>query len=60
MLTYFMPILLAYWAYDFSIAHSLYWAHFSLFSAAQQYYVIKRLTKGMAVPAAVPAKSKKK
>ncbi|MGB9666492.1 MAG: membrane protein insertase YidC [Candidatus Cryosericum sp.] len=60
MLTYFMPILLAYWAYGFSIALSLYWALFSLFSAAQQYYVIKRLTKGMAVPAAVPAKSKKK
>jgi len=60
MLTYFMPILLAYWAYGFSIALALYWALFSLFSAAQQYYVIKRLTKGMALPGTVPAKSKKK
>jgi len=55
-LTYFMPLLLGYWAYGFSIALSLYWALFSLFSAAQQYYVIKRLTKGMAVPEPVAAK----
>lgn len=60
MLTYFMPILLAYWTYGFSIALALYWALFSLFSAAQQYYVIKRLTKGMALPEPVAAKSKKK
>lgn len=60
MLTYFMPILLAYWAYGFSIALALYWALFSLFSAAQQYYVIKRLTKGMALPEPATSKSKKK
>lgn len=60
MLTYFMPILLAYWAYGFSIALSLYWALFSLFSAAQQYYVIKRLTKGMALPEPATSKAKKK
>jgi YidC/Oxa1 family membrane protein insertase len=55
-LTYFMPLLLGYWAYGFSMALSLYWALFSLFSAAQQYYVIKRLTKGMTVPEPVAAK----
>lgn len=60
MLTYFMPILLAYWAYGFSMALALYWALFSLFSAAQQYYVIKRLTKGMALPEPATSKSKKK
>lgn len=59
-LTYFMPLLMGYWAYGFSIALALYWALFSLFSAAQQYYVIKRLTKGMAVPERVVAKPTKK
>ncbi|MHB8071847.1 MAG: YidC/Oxa1 family membrane protein insertase [Candidatus Cryosericum sp.] len=59
-LTYFMPLLLGYWAYGFSIALALYWALFSLFSAGQQYYVIKRLTKGMAVPEPVVNKSTKK
>ncbi|MCE5193457.1 MAG: YidC/Oxa1 family membrane protein insertase [Candidatus Cryosericum sp.] len=56
MLTYFMPILMGYWAYGFSIALGLYWSLFSLFSAIQQYYVIKRLTKGMALPEPVVAK----
>ena len=60
MLTYFMPLLLGYWAYGFSIALALYWALFSLFSAGQQYLVIKRLTKGMAVPEPVVKKSAKK
>ena len=60
MLTYFMPILLAYWAYNFSIALALYWALFSLFSAGQQYLVIRRLTKGMALPEPVVKKSAKK
>jgi YidC/Oxa1 family membrane protein insertase len=59
-LTYFMPLLLAYWAYGFSIALALYWALFSLFSAAQQYYVIKRLTKGMALPEPAARKTAKK
>jgi YidC/Oxa1 family membrane protein insertase len=59
-LTYFMPLLLGYWAYGFSIALSLYWALFSFFSAGQQYLVIRRLTKGMAVPAPVLKKSAKK
>lgn len=59
-LTYFMPLLLGYWAYGFSIALALYWALFSFFSAAQQYYVIKRLTKGMAVPEPVAVKPAKK
>ncbi|MDO9099540.1 MAG: membrane protein insertase YidC [Caldisericota bacterium] len=58
-LTYFMPLLLGYWAYGFSAALSIYWTMFSLFSAGQQYLVIKRLTKGMPVPAPA-AKSKKK
>ena len=60
MLTYFMPLLLAYWAYGFSIALALYWALFSLFSAGQQYLVIKRLTKGMPVPEPVAKKSTRK
>lgn len=60
MLTYFMPLLMGYWAYGFSIALALYWALFSLFSAVQQYVVIKRLTKGMAVPEPVVKKSEKK
>jgi YidC/Oxa1 family membrane protein insertase len=60
MLTYFMPLLLGYWAYGFSIALALYWALFSLFSAGQQYMVIKRLTKGMPVPEPVLKKSGKK
>ncbi|HWQ21999.1 MAG TPA: YidC/Oxa1 family membrane protein insertase [Clostridia bacterium] len=60
MLTYMMPLLLGYWAYGFSIALALYWALFSLFSAAQQYVVIKRLTKGMAVPEPVVVKQAKK
>ncbi|MFZ2414112.1 MAG: YidC/Oxa1 family membrane protein insertase [Candidatus Cryosericum sp.] len=60
MLTYFMPLLMGYWAYGFSIALALYWALFSLFSAGQQYIVIKRLTKGMAVPEPVVKKSGKK
>ena len=55
-LTYFMPLLLAMWALTFSAALAIYWALFSLFSAGQQYYVIKRLTKGMAVPEPVAAK----
>ncbi len=59
-LTYFMPLLMGYWAYGFSIALALYWSLFSLFSAAQQYYVIKRLTKGMALPEPVVAKPAKK
>jgi YidC/Oxa1 family membrane protein insertase len=60
MLTYFMPLLLGYWAYGFSIALALYWALFSLFSAGQQYLVIRRLTKGMALPEPVAKKSSKK
>ncbi|MHB8106232.1 MAG: YidC/Oxa1 family membrane protein insertase [Candidatus Cryosericum sp.] len=60
MLTYFMPILLGYWAYGFSIALALYWALFSLFSAGQQYLVIRRLTKGMALPEPVVKNSAKK
>ncbi len=60
MLTYFMPILLGYWAYGFSIALALYWSLFSLFSAGQQYLVIRRLTKGMALPEPVVKKSAKK
>lgn len=60
MLTYLMPLLLGYWAYGFSIALALYWALFSLFSAGQQYLVIKRLTKGMAIPEPVVKKSGKK
>ncbi|MCX6083729.1 MAG: YidC/Oxa1 family membrane protein insertase [Caldiserica bacterium] len=59
-LTYFMPLLLGYWAYGFSIALALYWALFSLFSAGQQYLVIRRLTKGMALPEPVVKKSSKK
>jgi YidC/Oxa1 family membrane protein insertase len=59
-LTYFMPLLMGYWAYGFSIALALYWALFSLFSAGQQYYVIKRLTKGMALPEAAARKTGKK
>jgi len=59
-LTYFMPLMLGYWAYGFSIALALYWALFSLFSAGQQYLVIRRLTKGMPVPAPVLKKSPKK
>jgi len=60
MLTYFMPLLLGFWAYGFSIALALYWALFSLFSAGQQYLVIRRLTKGMPVPEPVVKKSTKK
>jgi len=60
MLTYFMPLLLGYWAYGFSIALALYWALFSLFSAGQQYLVIKRLTKDMPVPERVVKNSAKK
>jgi len=59
-LTYFMPLLLGYWAYGFSIALALYWSLFSLFSAGQQYLVIRRLTKGMALPEPVVKKSAKK
>jgi YidC/Oxa1 family membrane protein insertase len=59
-LTYFMPLMLGYWAYGFSIALGLYCALFSFFSAGQQYLVIKRLTKGMAVPERVVKKSAKK
>lgn len=60
MLTYFMPLLLGYWAYGFSIALALYWALFSLFSAGQQYLVIRRLTKDMPIPEPVVKKSAKK
>ena len=60
MLTYFMPLLLGYWAYGFSIALALYWSLFSLFSAGQQYLVIRRLTKGMPIPEPVVKKSAKK
>jgi YidC/Oxa1 family membrane protein insertase len=60
MLTYFMPLLLGYWEYGFSIALALYWALFSLFSAGQQYLVIKRLTKDMPVPERVVKNSAKK
>lgn len=60
MLTYFMPLLMGYWAYGFSIALGLYWALFSLFSAAQQYMVIKRLTKGMPAPEPVAKTPPKK
>jgi YidC/Oxa1 family membrane protein insertase len=60
MLTYFMPLLLGYWAYGFSIALALYWALFSLFSAGQQYLVIRRLTKDMPVPERVVKNSAKK
>jgi YidC/Oxa1 family membrane protein insertase len=60
MLTYFMPILLGYWAYGFSIALALYWALFSLFSAGQQYLVIRRLTKDMPALEPVVKKSAKK
>jgi YidC/Oxa1 family membrane protein insertase len=60
MLTYFMPILLGYWAYGFSIALALYWSLFSLFSAGQQYLVIRRLTKDMPALEPVVKKSAKK
>jgi len=60
MLTYFMPLLLGYWAYGFSIALALYWALFSLFSAGQQYLVIRRLTKDMPALEPVVKKSAKK
>lgn len=59
-LTYFMPILLGYWALKFSSALAMYWMLFSLFSAGQQYFVIKRLTKGMALPATTSGKQAKK
>ena len=57
LLTYFMPVLMGYWAYGFSIALALYWALFSFFSAAQQYVVIKRLAK--VTPAVAPAAKNK-
>ncbi len=57
-ITYFMPLLLGYWALKFSSALALYWMLFSVFSAVQQYFVIKRLTKGMELPPQTTSKKK--